>query len=292
MADTLRIKRRLAGGAAGPPASLAAAELAYNEQDDKLYYGKGNSGGAATSIVPIAGSGAFVSKSGDTMTGGLIIDTADPSIRLVKEASGDDVRLIGLKGSNTRWIMYLGDSTAESGTNNAAGSDFKLAAYDDAAVLKSTPIIATRATGAVAILGTNTNDSAAAGYVGEYKSASFGATALTTAVLANLTSVALTAGDWDVSAAVLFTQGTTTNLKRVYITLQTSVAANINPGFWTVAVWDGTNGIVPGTTPHTLQLGPTRVSLASSQTYYLNAMATFTVSTSSANGIMSARRIR
>jgi hypothetical protein len=59
MADTLRIKRRAAGGAAGAPTSLAAAELAYNEQDDTLYYGKGNSGGNATSILAIAGPGSF-----------------------------------------------------------------------------------------------------------------------------------------------------------------------------------------------------------------------------------------
>jgi hypothetical protein len=57
VADTLRIKRRAAGGAAGPPSSLAAAELAFNEQNNVLYYGKGNSGGVATSIIPIAGPG-------------------------------------------------------------------------------------------------------------------------------------------------------------------------------------------------------------------------------------------
>jgi hypothetical protein len=62
MADVLRIKRRAVGGAAGPPAALAAAEIAYNEQDDTLYYGKGNSAGAATSIVPIAGTGSFLTR--------------------------------------------------------------------------------------------------------------------------------------------------------------------------------------------------------------------------------------
>jgi hypothetical protein len=56
MADVLRIKRRAAGGAAGPPATLAAAEIAFNEQDNTLYYGKGNSGGMATSIIAIAGA--------------------------------------------------------------------------------------------------------------------------------------------------------------------------------------------------------------------------------------------
>lgn len=65
MADTLRIKRRAVGGAAGAPTSLAAAEIAYNEQDDTLYYGKGNSGGAATTVIPIAGPGAFQAKDAD-----------------------------------------------------------------------------------------------------------------------------------------------------------------------------------------------------------------------------------
>jgi len=59
MVDILRIKRRSAAGAAGAPASLAAAEIAYNEKDDILYYGKGNSSGLATSIIPIGGPGAF-----------------------------------------------------------------------------------------------------------------------------------------------------------------------------------------------------------------------------------------
>ena len=44
MANTLRIKRRAAGGAAGAPASLANAELAFNEQDNTLYYGTGTGG--------------------------------------------------------------------------------------------------------------------------------------------------------------------------------------------------------------------------------------------------------
>lgn len=79
MADLLRIKRRPAGGAAGAPTSLLASEIAFNEVDDTLWYGKGNSGGLATAIIPIAGSGAFpalgdgrwVKKTGDQMSGGL-----------------------------------------------------------------------------------------------------------------------------------------------------------------------------------------------------------------------------
>ncbi len=65
MANTLRIKRR-ASGASGAPSTLANAELAFNEVDNVLYYGKGTggAGGSATTIEAIAGNGAFVSLTG------------------------------------------------------------------------------------------------------------------------------------------------------------------------------------------------------------------------------------
>ena len=69
MANTIRIKRR-SSGAAGAPSSLASSELAFNEMDNTLYYGKGDSSGTATSIAAIGGDGAFVSLSGtQTITG-------------------------------------------------------------------------------------------------------------------------------------------------------------------------------------------------------------------------------
>lgn len=65
MANTVRVKRRAAGGAVGAPTTLANAELAFNEADLTLYYGfgTGGAGGSATSVIPIAGSGGFVDKS-------------------------------------------------------------------------------------------------------------------------------------------------------------------------------------------------------------------------------------
>ena len=67
MANTLRIKRRAAGGAAGAPTSLENAELAFNEQDDVLYYGKGTggAGGSATTVIAIGGPGAFQPRDTD-----------------------------------------------------------------------------------------------------------------------------------------------------------------------------------------------------------------------------------
>lgn len=64
MANTIRIKRRAAGGVLGAPSGLANAELAYNEGDNILYYGFGTGGvgGTATQAIPIAGSGAYLNK--------------------------------------------------------------------------------------------------------------------------------------------------------------------------------------------------------------------------------------
>ena len=71
MANTIRIKRRANGSGAGAPASLANAELAFNEQTNILYYGTGTggAGGSATSVIAIAGSGAFAPLASPAFTG-------------------------------------------------------------------------------------------------------------------------------------------------------------------------------------------------------------------------------
>lgn len=67
MANTIQLKRRVSGNA-GAPAALKSGELAHNEVDDTLYVGKGDDGsGNATTILPLAGRGAFVDL-GNTQT--------------------------------------------------------------------------------------------------------------------------------------------------------------------------------------------------------------------------------
>ena len=87
MPNTVRIKRRTSGSA-GAPSTLENAELAFNEVDNTLYYGEGTggAGGAASSILAIAGDGAFVNKTGTqtisgdkTFTGGFDISGASVS---------------------------------------------------------------------------------------------------------------------------------------------------------------------------------------------------------------------
>ena len=75
MANTIRIKKRAASGSAGAPSSLSPSELAFNENDLKLYYGFGDDGQsppAASSIIPIGGAGAFFNKT-DTRSANAIL---------------------------------------------------------------------------------------------------------------------------------------------------------------------------------------------------------------------------
>lgn len=71
MTNTIRIKKRAAGGASGAPSSLAPSELAYSEVDNILSYGFGDAGGgAASSVISIAGTGAFATlTSNQTLSG-------------------------------------------------------------------------------------------------------------------------------------------------------------------------------------------------------------------------------
>tara|TARA_R100000329_G_scaffold18098_1_gene18118 strand:- start:4953 stop:6119 length:1167 start_codon:yes stop_codon:yes gene_type:complete len=65
MSNTIRIKKRSASGSAGAPSSLSPSELAFNENDLKLYYGFGDNGStppSASSIITVGGTGAFFDK--------------------------------------------------------------------------------------------------------------------------------------------------------------------------------------------------------------------------------------
>ena len=71
MANTIRIKKRASGGASGAPSSLAPSELAYSEVDNILHYGFGDAGGGvASSVISIAGSGAYCTLTGNQTLSG------------------------------------------------------------------------------------------------------------------------------------------------------------------------------------------------------------------------------
>lgn len=146
----------------------------------------------------------------------------------------------------------------------------------------------------VAIIpGVTTNSSAPTGYIGEYVESTVAlgaAVSLTTGVVTNITSISLTAGDWDVSGVVLMDSGATTNITRVTAgTSSTSATADITKGYYSHIH----SGYVPGGGQfRAMPLNTSRFSLSGTTTIYLVALANFTVSTCTAYGTISARRVR
>jgi len=108
MSNTIRIKRRASGGGAGAPSTLANAELAFNEETNILYYGTGTggAGGSATSVIAIAGNGAFVDLSSTQTIGG----TKTFSNTIVGDISGNAAT--ATKWATARDLSLTGDATA------------------------------------------------------------------------------------------------------------------------------------------------------------------------------------
>lgn len=141
------------------------------------------------------------------------------------------------------------------------------------------------------IIGTTTTDSAATGSVGEYVSATQGTPqSLTSTTGLTLTSISLTAGDWDVWGSVIFTSAATTNV--VQEAGGTSLVTNtIDDDHASFQLKNAAAGVVQDGF-NFFAIPMRRVSIGSTTTVYLVAQATFSVSTLSAYGKIQARRTR
>lgn len=138
--------------------------------------------------------------------------------------------------------------------------------------------------------GTTTNNDAAAGKVGEIVSsfvASGSAVSLTTATAANVTSISLTAGDWDVDGNVNFIQTAATITVKVG-SISTTSATNSTDGS---EVYSGAL-LTVGTANDGLTLPRKRISISGTTTVYLVTSATFSAGTVTAFGGITARRVR
>ena len=131
MANTIRIKRRAIGGGAGAPASLANAELAFNEDGQVLYYGlgTGGTGGTATSALPIGGPGAFVSatttrNANVVLAGPTTGSAAAPTFRaLVAEDLPDlSTSYLALSGGSVSGNLTVGGNLTVNGTTTTINS--------------------------------------------------------------------------------------------------------------------------------------------------------------------------
>jgi hypothetical protein len=145
------------------------------------------------------------------------------------------------------------------------------------------------------IVGVTNGSNANAGVVGEYVSstvASGSAVALTTNVFANITSISLTAGDWDISGTVALVNATgTANFIYANGCISTTSATIGSLGqSWGLSYT--TAQAIAYYTDFTQATPTTRLSLSGTTTIYLTARGVFTGGTVNAYGIISARRRR
>jgi hypothetical protein len=138
------------------------------------------------------------------------------------------------------------------------------------------------------IVGTTTNDNAAAGSVGEFVSSivsAGSAVSFTNNVDRNITSISLTAGDWDVQGSVFFNPSIAGSIVRCWCST-TSATSPDNSLMVQVNLASGTTANCGLTTP------PLRISISGTTTVYLSARTVFSSGTSTGCGGIYARRVR
>jgi hypothetical protein len=143
--------------------------------------------------------------------------------------------------------------------------------------------------------GETTTGSATAGNVGEVISSNIlvaSGVSLSTGTAANITTITLTAGDWDISAQVYFNGTATTAVAGLRGSVSTTSATEnlVSPNFGAVGYASGT--IALATTDTAFAIAPIRQSLSGSQQFWLVGFASFSASTCKAYGVIRARRIR
>lgn len=140
----------------------------------------------------------------------------------------------------------------------------------------------------VGIKGTTLADNAQAGSIGEVLTSAVTGVSMTSATTSNITSLTLTAGDWDVTGNVQWTSAGTT------------VPSNSVAGLNTTSATFGALGTYSGTPPVIITAGGAfgfvvpmqRVNVTTSTVVYLVGNIAFSTSTLTASGTIFARRRR
>lgn len=218
-----------------------------------------------------------ISGSANTLSIGT---TANAAKFTIKGGTTDDTTVDLINNNNDIWKVW--------NANGGNGLSFQY---------NGTPRFIISTSGAISpsggTVGTTTNDSAAAGIVGEYKESIISVATNfpgASGAYGDMTSLSLTAGDWDVSLAVYLVQNGAT--------ITPSVRAGIS-----ATSGNSATGLVPGSNAFNT-LPPTaasesfvvvpnyRVSLSGTTTYYAKLVGTYSVANPQFLCRFSARRVR
>jgi len=224
------------------------------------------------------------------------------SIPTLSTQEKDPFKIAAVLRQAIEYINGLGNLAIgpASSTNNAAarfdGTTGALLQDSALVIADTTAALSRTGGGGIQQEGTNTNDNAAAGQVGEYVPSSVAigsAVSITANTAVTITSISLPAGDWDARAIFWVTGNASTLVKDLYpsISLVNNTrdagldrSVQFNYGATGVALF--AEGVASVTLPIA------RLSLASTTTVYLIGDADFSTSTLSGYGFISARRIR
>jgi len=134
---------------------------------------------------------------------------------------------------------------------------------------------------------------ASSGKIGEVISSSIpsgSAVSLTTATAANITSISLTPGDYDVRGNIIFVPAGTTTVSQVKGSINSTSATHATPP--NGGAYFNTQSTLTTGAEQAKVLAPMVINVSTTTTYYLVATAAFGVSTMTAYGCIVARRIR
>ena len=241
-------------------------------------------GSGVPAWVTVTGTGAPVLATSPT----LITPTLGVATATSLKFSGNN----GLIDSNGNEILAL--SPVASSVNNiiignggTGASPFISAQGSDTNV---TLALAGQGNGGVNIKGTAAAGNAPAGYVGEFVTSNVPAASavnMPSSTSTNITTISLTAGDWDVWGNIQFTSGGGQFLTSEYGWINLTSVTVPDPSSY--------NSIAAATTAVSsisFNVPIIRVNVSTTTTVYLTGLVVFGTSTANACGNLSARRIR
>ncbi|CAJ0802946.1 hypothetical protein LMG18090_04364 [Ralstonia mannitolilytica] len=234
-----------------------------------------------------AGSGAFTTLSASgTVSGAGFTSLLSPYAPLASPAlTGTPTAPTAAGNTNTTQVATTAFVEGEFASPPTAGFGSTTRRPVAATTISATSTITPSST--AGIVGTTTNDNANAGSFGEYQTATTTNTSLTNSTSANLTSISLTAGDWDVQCSGYFHPAGTTTVAGLAASVSTT-SANLGAfGATTYLQLTFTTG-----GGNYISSPVWRVSLASTTPVYCVGFASFGTSTMQGDGFIRARRVR